>query len=132
MSDNIGGANFFYDKLRTGYREMWHHLLEKGIASIEISPESTFQDFFRSRIEPINRHDKRDLVWFSFHDFPFILQYSFKVDDIDNPPPDLDELASFWISNYRGILDTIPLERAEVIHNTAEQLIRELPMTKAS
>jgi len=131
MGDNLGRTNFFYNELKTAYEKIWNHLIEKGIGTVRISHESTFQSFFRNRIEPIYHHDKRDFIWFTFHEFPFILQYSFKLEDpLDGHAfheVNLEKTLAFhWINSYRAILETIPFEKAPTIYQNAEHLLEEL------
>jgi len=126
MADNLKRAEFFYHTLKDSYNEIWDSLIEKGIASVSISPESTFHNFFRSRFESVYHYDKRDFIWFTFHEFLFVSQYFFKLENLDSPLEGLDKFSLLWAKNYGAILETIPVEKVPVIHNVAQQLVEKL------
>ena len=137
MRQNLEKAAFFYRELKAGYEEIWDHLKEKGIGHVYISRESTFQLFFRNRIEPVYCHDKRDFIWFAFHEFPFILQHFFKPEDcLDGnvfPEADLNKTPlCHWVKRYKAILGTIPLAQAPTIYQRAQHIMGELRKIKSA
>jgi predicted nucleotidyltransferase len=131
MTNNLNRTKFFYNTLNNAYGEIWSILLEKGIGSIRISPESTFQNFIRCRFKPVYNNDERDFIWLTFHEFTFILKYFFKFEELDKTSEDLDKSKLVWINCYKNILDTIPIENIPELYETSNQLMKELIISRS-
>lgn len=132
MPETLEKTDFLCEQLKQGYREVWSYMHEKAVGPAYMVQQPNSESWFRNRIQPIFEHDKRDLVWIVFVEYPFILRFIFKTIDIDDFPEHVFKLfmsmnnpPALWVNRYRRILNLIPKVRVPSLLSTAEQLDAE-------
>lgn len=129
MPETIGKADFLSQQLESGYAEVWSYMHEKAVGPAYMNQQSSSGPWFKNRIRPILEHDKRDLVWLVFIEYPFILRFVLKTVGINDFPAEVfDALKNvsgppaFWISRHRRILNLMPQKDVPELLSTAEAL----------
>jgi len=132
MPETLINSDFLCEQLEQGYREVWSYMNEKAVGPAYMVQQSSSGPWFRNRIEPIYEHDKRDLVWLVFIEYPFILGFIFKTLGIDDFPEHVFEPfkslsgpPTRWVNRYRRILDLVPEKSIAGLLSTAEELNAE-------
>lgn len=129
MPATLGKADFLSQQLEQGYAEIWSYMHEKAVGPAYMNQQSSSGPWFKNRIKPILEHDKRDLVWIVFIEYPFILNFVLKTVGIsDFPAKVFDTLKNvtgppaLWVNRHRRILSLIPQKDVPEFLSTAEEL----------
>ncbi len=132
MPETLEKTDFLCEQLKQGYREVWSYMNEKAVGPPYMIQQPGSEPWFRNRIQPIFKHDKRDAVWIVLIEYPFILRFIFKAIGGDDLPEhvfkSLTKLSgppAHWINRYRHILNIIPKAGVPDLLSTAEQLNAE-------
>jgi hypothetical protein len=133
MPETLKKTDFLCEQLKQGYREVWAYMHEKAVGPAYMVQQPNSGPWFRNRIQPIYEHDRRDLVWIVFIEYPFILRFIFKTLGIDDFPEHVFEpfenlscLPIRWVNRYRRILSLVPEYRVVALLSTAEELSAEV------
>ena len=86
MPDTLEKTDFLCEQLKQGYREVWVYMNKKAVGPSYMVQQPRSKAWFRNRIQPIFEHDKRDLVWIVFIEYPFILRFIFNTMGVDDFP----------------------------------------------
>jgi hypothetical protein len=126
-------ADFLSQQLEQGYAEVWSYMHEKAVGPAYMDQQSSSDPWFRNRIKPILEHDKRDLVWIVFIEYPFILNYVLKTLGISDFPANVFEAMrnvtgppALWVNRHRRILSLIPQKNVPYLLTRAEELGAEV------
>jgi len=129
MPETLEKTDFLYEQLKQGYREVWSYMHENAEGPAYMVQQSNSESFFRNRIQPILEHDKRNLVWIVFVEYPFILRFIFKTIGMDDVPErvfkpfrNLSNPSARWVNRYLHILKLVPKAQVPDLLSTAEQL----------
>ncbi|UCG36228.1 MAG: hypothetical protein JSV64_06330 [Candidatus Bathyarchaeota archaeon] len=132
IPDTLERASFLCEQLKQGYREVWSYMNEKAAGPAYMIQQPSSESWFRNRIQPIFEHDKRDLVWIVFIEYPYILRFIFKTIGIDDFPEhafkpfmNLSGPPAYWVNRYLSILNLIPEAMVSDLLSTAGQLNAE-------
>ena len=116
MPKTLKNADFLCEQLEQGYRDVWSYMHEKAIGPAYMNQQTSSGPWFKNRIKPILEHDKRDLIWIVFIEYPFILKFILKTIGISNFPAKIfDTLKklrgppALWVHRYRRILNLLSL-----------------------
>jgi hypothetical protein len=133
MPETLEKADFLCEQLKQGYREVWSYMNEKAVGPAYMVQQPSSELWFRNRIQPIYEHDKRDLVWIVFIEYPFILRFIFKAIGFDDFPENVFEPfkslrgpQTRWVNRYRRILNLVPESIVPDLLSTAEELNAEV------
>ena len=133
MPETIEKTDFLCEQLKQGYTEVWSYMNKKAVGPAYMVQQSSSEAWFRNRIQPILEHDKRDLLWVVFTEYPFILRFIFNAMGIDDLPDSVFGLfanlsgpPACWVNRYRRILGLIPKSSIPDLFSTAERLDAEV------
>jgi len=133
MPETLEKTDFLCEQLKQGYREVWSYMNKKAVGPSYMVQQPSSEPWFRNRIQPIFEHDKRDLVWIVFIEYPFILRFIFKTIGIDDFPErvfkpfvNLSGSPTCWVNRYRRILKLVPKSSIPDLLSTAEKLNAEV------
>ncbi len=132
MPETLERTDFLYEQLKHGYRDVWSYMHEKAAGPAYMIQQPDSEPWFRNRIRPIFEHDKRDLLWIVFGEYPFVLQFIFKAIGTDDIPEhvfkpfmNMSTPATRWVNRYRQILNLVPKVKVPNLLSTAEKLSAE-------
>jgi predicted nucleotidyltransferase len=132
MPETLKKANYLSQQLKQGYREIWPYMNKKALGPAYMNQQPDSKPWFKNRIQPIQEHDQRDLVWIVLVEYPFILRFIFKTIGIDDFPEhvfkqfkNLSGPPTLWVNRYRHILNLIPEDNVPKLLTTAEKLNAE-------
>ena len=133
MPKTLKNADFLCEQLEQGYRDVWSYMHEKAIGPAYMNQQTSSGPWFKNRIKPILEHDKRDLIWIVFIEYPFILKFILKTIGISDFPANvfdaLKKLSgppALWVNRYRRILNLIPEKNVPILLSTADGLNAEV------
>jgi len=133
MPETLRKADFLSQQLEQGYAEVWSYMHEKAVGPAYMNQQTSSGPWFKNRIKPILEHDRRDLVWIVFIEYPFILNFILKAIDIGDFPANVfDTLKkiqgppALWVNRYRHILNLIPERNVPILLSTADGLNAEV------
>lgn len=133
MPATLETAEFLLRQLEQGYKEVWGYFKRKSVGPIYMLQQPDSESWFKNRIEPLFKYDKRDLVWLVFVEYHFVLRYIFKtIGKEDFPEEVFEELRgltgppALWVNRYRRILKLMPETDVPGLLATAEELHSEL------
>ena len=120
-------------ELQEGYREIWSYFKEKGAGPVYMQQQPDSEAWFRNRIKPLYEHDRRDLVWLVYVEFPFVLSFILRLAGHVKVPANVFEEADkikgqpeLWTDRYRRILSMFTPEEIRVLLQTSRDLIDEV------
>ncbi len=129
LPETLEKAGFLCKQLAQGYREVWAYMNDKAVGPKYMIQQPSSGPWFKNRIQPVYEHDKRDLVWLVFIEYPFILGFIFKTIGIDDFPEHVFEPfkslsgpPTRWVNRHRRILGLIPEKSVARVLSTAEEL----------
>jgi len=133
MPETLEKTDFLCEQLELGYAEVWSYMNEKSVGPAYMVQQSSSGPWFKNRIKPIYEHDKRDLVWIVFVEYPFILRFILKSLGTNDFPVKVFEALKnlsgppiLWVNRYRRILNLIPVNDVPDILSTTEELNLEV------
>lgn len=129
MPETLRKADFLSLQLEQGYAEVWSYMHEKAVGPAYMNQQFSSGPWFKNRIKPILEHDKRDLAWIVFIEYPFILNFILKTVGISDFPAKVFEAMknvrsppALWVNRHRRILSLIPQKGVPDLFSTAEEL----------
>ena len=129
MPGTLEKTDFLCEQLEQGYAEVWPYMNEKAVGPAYMVQQSNSGPWFKNRIKPILEHDKRDLVWIVFIEYPFILNFILKTIGMNDFPVNVFEALknlsvrpTLWVNRYRRILSLIPENNVLNLLSIAEEL----------
>jgi len=133
MPATVEVSDFLLAQLQEGYSEIWKYFKEKSLGPVYMLQQPDSERWFKNRIEPIYKYDKRDLVWVVFTEYHFVLKYIFKTigredfpEEIFKESKGLNGAPALWVSRYNRILELIPETDVPNLLAEAEELHAEL------
>lgn len=133
MPATLRKADFLSLQLEQGYAEVWSYMNEKAVGPAYMVQQPSSGPWFRNRIKPILEHEKRDLVWIVFIEYPFILNFILKTVGMSDLPAKVFEASkslsgppALWVDRHRRILNFIPEADVPDLLSAAEQLNAEV------
>jgi len=129
MPKTLDKTDFLCEQLKQGYAEVWSYMHEKLVGPAYMVQQSSSGPWFKNRIQPILKHDKRDLVWIVLIEYPFILGFILKTlgitdfpEKVFEPFKNLSGPTLAWVTRYRRILSLIQEDNVQSLLSTAGQL----------
>lgn len=117
-------------ELQEGYREIWSYFKGKNVGLVYMQQQPDSEAWFRNRVRPLYKDDRRNIVWFVYLEFPFVLSFILRLQGHEKVPANVLEEADkiegqprLWTARYRRILRLFKPEEVPGLLQTSKGLL---------